>query len=220
MVCSSHAKLVHIAMRCYSRRWRERHADEATELAELLMRDGMSPVFIALSYLKAATRDRLVTRPKRRLVPTAVMLLIGATLVGVPLVLLDSFTAANAASGNESFVVNLNRHNAVGHLESVFRSHHVNIKVEVESSSQSQTGVVLAVKTDGRSKGSLRVIRRSCTGSVSGCIDALVVPPHYTGVAQVTVGCGPKPCETTLVSANRQGNRKLQPGVVRGAFDH
>jgi ferric-dicitrate binding protein FerR (iron transport regulator) len=107
------ARLVHIAVRCYSPKWRERHADEATELAELLMRDGMSAVFIALSYLKAATRDRLVTRPKRRLGPTAAVLLIGATLVGVPLVLLDSFTAANAASSNESFVVVLSGHNAV-----------------------------------------------------------------------------------------------------------
>ena len=216
------ARLVHIAVRCYSPKWRERHADEATELAELLMRDGMSAVFIALSYLKAATRDRLVTRPKRRLGPTAAVLLIGATLVGVPLVLLDSFTAANAASSNESFVVVLSGHNAVGHLESVFRSHHFNIKVEGESSSPSQIGAVLAVKADGGEHGTLTVIRRSCAASVSGYIDALVVPLHYTGMAQVIVGCGPKPCEAALAPANAQGNRRLQPPVisVRGAFEH
>jgi len=207
-------------MRCYSPKWRERHADEATELADLLMRDGMSAVFIAFSFLKAATRDRLVTRPVRRLAPTAAVLLIGATLVGVPLVLLDSFTAANAASSGRSFVVVLSRHNAVGALESVFKSHRVNIKVEVESSSSSQYGAVLAVKTAAGEHGTLKVIRRACAGSVPGCLVALVVPLHFAGVVQVVVGGGPKRCETAVALANGQRSRELQPPVVRGAFDH
>lgn len=193
-------RLVEVVLRCYSPKWRERHGEEAIQLAELLMRDGVSAVFIAWSYLRAAVRDRLVTRPRRRLGATAAALLVGATLIGAPLVLLDSFTPANAASGNGSFVVVLNRHEVVGQLKSVLKAHHFNIKVEVEPSSPSQIGAVLAIKTDGGEHGTLRVIRRPCAGRVSGCIDALVVPVHFKGKAEVIVGYGPKAqSPTTLV---------------------
>jgi hypothetical protein len=36
-------RLVDAALRCYPARWRRRHADEAAELAVLLVRDGTPP---------------------------------------------------------------------------------------------------------------------------------------------------------------------------------
>jgi len=88
-----HARMVEVAVRCYPQKWRDRHRDEAIELAELLVRDGGSAVLVAWSYLRGAAREQLVTRPSRRPRPAAA-LVVGATLIGVPLVLLDSWTPA------------------------------------------------------------------------------------------------------------------------------
>jgi len=40
-------RLVDAALRCYPARWRRRHADEAAELAALLIRDGTPAASIA-----------------------------------------------------------------------------------------------------------------------------------------------------------------------------
>jgi hypothetical protein len=61
------ARLVQAALRCYPARWRRRHGDEATELAALLIRDGVSVGSIAWSYLAGAVREWLTPRPGRRL---------------------------------------------------------------------------------------------------------------------------------------------------------
>jgi hypothetical protein len=50
---SYHARMVEVAVRCYPQEWRDRHRDEAVELAELLVRDGGSAVLVAWSYLRA-----------------------------------------------------------------------------------------------------------------------------------------------------------------------
>src|SRR5208283_1092998 len=135
----AHRRLVEAAVRCYPPRWRDRHGDEATELAQLLMRDGMSAAFVVCSYLRGAAREHLVTRQSGRLGRTVASLLVGATLIGIPLVLLDSSTAANA-SGIEVIAVISSRSDAAAQLESVFRSHHFNIEVEEEPSSPSRVG--------------------------------------------------------------------------------
>ena len=46
-------RLVDAALRCYPARWRRHHADEAAELAALLIADGTPAASIAWSYLAA-----------------------------------------------------------------------------------------------------------------------------------------------------------------------
>jgi hypothetical protein len=44
-------RLVDAALCCYPARWRRRHADEAAELAGLLIKDGIPATSITWSYL-------------------------------------------------------------------------------------------------------------------------------------------------------------------------
>ena len=90
-------RLVESALRCYPRRWRSRHGDEAAEIASLLIRDGASAHSIAWSYLMGAARTRLVTGPRRLGVAAGALLLVIGSL-GIPLALLSSSAPANAAS--------------------------------------------------------------------------------------------------------------------------
>ncbi|HEV3382741.1 MAG TPA: hypothetical protein VG142_17400, partial [Trebonia sp.] len=57
--------LVDAALRCYPARWRRRHADEAAELAALLILDGTPAASIAWNYLVGAAREWLIPRPGR-----------------------------------------------------------------------------------------------------------------------------------------------------------
>ena len=72
------ARLVQAALRCYPARWQRRHADEAAELAALLIRDGTPAGSIAWSYLAGAARAWLTPRPGRHLSAVACALLAGA----------------------------------------------------------------------------------------------------------------------------------------------
>jgi len=112
-------RMIEVALRCYPRRWRDHHGDEAIEIAQLLVSDGVPALFVVGSYLKGAARERLITRPSRRLLPAVGALLVGASLIGVPLVLLDSSTPASAASGNEVVAMISSHQHAVEQLESV-----------------------------------------------------------------------------------------------------
>ena len=119
--------------------------------------------------------------------------------------LLDSSTPANAASSGEVIAVISNRSHAVGQLESVFRSHHFNIEVEDEPSSPTRVGSILAVRAGPEKAGEnvvLREIPGPCVGGAPGCIDAIAVPLHYTGKAQVFVGRRAKPGERYFASAS------------------
>jgi hypothetical protein len=82
-------RLVDAALRCYPARWRRRHADEAAELAALLIRDGTPAAAIAWSYLAGAAREWLTPRPGRSLGTVAAALVAAACLL--------SFSAALAA---------------------------------------------------------------------------------------------------------------------------
>jgi hypothetical protein len=87
-------RLVAAVLRCYPARWRSRHGDEAAEVAELLIRDGTPARAVALSYLCGAARERLPSRPSRRV---AAALLVAAGSLGAPLTLLSAGPAAGAA---------------------------------------------------------------------------------------------------------------------------
>jgi hypothetical protein len=91
-------RLVGTALRCYPARWRRRHGDEAAELAALLIRDGVAPGSIALSYLAGAAREWLVPRASQRLSMVAAALLVVACSVGLSAGLLASALPARAAS--------------------------------------------------------------------------------------------------------------------------
>ena len=64
-------RLVDAALRCYPARWRRRHADEAAELAALLIRDGNPAASIAWSYLAGAAREWLAGHPQLSIQGTA-----------------------------------------------------------------------------------------------------------------------------------------------------
>jgi hypothetical protein len=96
MLRSRSVRLVDAALRCYPRRWRSRHGDEAAEVATLLLRDGVPARSIACSYLMGAARARL--EPRRRLGAAVAALLVAAGSLGIPLALLSSPAPANAAS--------------------------------------------------------------------------------------------------------------------------
>jgi hypothetical protein len=99
---SRSVRVVDSALRCYPRRWRSRHGDEAAEIATLLLQDGTPAWSIACSYLLGAARMRLVTGPRRRIVAAAGALLLAAGSLGIPLALLSSTAPANAASVTHS----------------------------------------------------------------------------------------------------------------------
>jgi hypothetical protein len=90
------SRLVEAALRCYPARWRRRHADEAAELATLLIRDGTPARSIAWSYLVGAAREWLTPRPGRRLSTVACALLVAVCSLGVSVALLASTQPARA----------------------------------------------------------------------------------------------------------------------------
>ena len=92
-------RLVRIALHCYPERWRNRHGEEAAELARLLIRDGTPARSIAWSYVKGAARTRLVPQPHRRLGAAVGALVAVACSLGVSLALLSSSAPANAITG-------------------------------------------------------------------------------------------------------------------------
>jgi len=91
-------RLVETVLRCYPARWRQRHGDEAAELAALLIRDGTPAGSIAWSYLAGAAREWLTPRPGRRLSTVACALLVAACSLGVSAGLLAPAAPARAAS--------------------------------------------------------------------------------------------------------------------------
>ncbi|MCW2932212.1 MAG: hypothetical protein JWM19_3174 [Actinomycetia bacterium] len=91
-------RLVDAALRCYPARWRRRHADEAAELAALLIRDGTPAASIAWSYLVGAAREWLTPPPGRPLSTVAAALLAATCLLGFSAALLAGTAPARAAS--------------------------------------------------------------------------------------------------------------------------
>jgi hypothetical protein len=95
-------RLVDAALRCYPARWRRRHADEAAELAVLLIRDGNPAASIAWSYLVGAVREWLTPRPGRPLSTVAAALVAATCLLGFSAALVAETTPARAASTTQS----------------------------------------------------------------------------------------------------------------------
>ena len=90
-------RLVAIVLRCYPARWRNRHGEEATELAMLLLGDGTPAASIVSSYLLGAARERLRPRPSRRFGVVLAALMATAGALGIALALV--FSSASARAG-------------------------------------------------------------------------------------------------------------------------
>jgi hypothetical protein len=95
-------RLVDAVLRCYPARWRRRHADEAAELATLLIRDGTPAASIAWSYLLGAARERLALRLGRSLGTVAAALLAATCLLGFSAALVAESAPAKAAGTTQS----------------------------------------------------------------------------------------------------------------------
>jgi hypothetical protein len=93
--------LVRTALRCYPARWRQRHGDEAAEVAVLLLRDGGAASAIAMSYLTGAVREWLTPLPGRRVSPVACALLAAACSLALSAGLLASASPARAATPSQ-----------------------------------------------------------------------------------------------------------------------
>jgi hypothetical protein len=93
--------LVRTALRCYPARWRQRHGDEAAEVAMLLIRDGGAASTIAVSYLAGAVREWLTPLPGRRVSPVACVLLAAACSLALSAGLLASAGPARAATPSQ-----------------------------------------------------------------------------------------------------------------------
>lgn len=98
MGAGANGRLVAAALGCYPARWRQRHADEAAEVAALLIRDGTPAASVAWSYLVGAARERLVPRPGRPLSAAAAAMLAVACALGFAAALIAGTGPARAAS--------------------------------------------------------------------------------------------------------------------------
>jgi hypothetical protein len=91
-------RLVGAALRCYPARWRRRHADEAAELAALLIRDGNPAASIAWSYLVGAAREWLPPPLGRSLSKAGAALLAATCLIGFSAALVAETGPARAGT--------------------------------------------------------------------------------------------------------------------------
>lgn len=91
-------RLVDAALRCYPARWRRRHAEEAAELAALLIRDGRPVASIAWSYLFGAAREWLAPWPSRSMGRTAAALLAATCVPGFSAALVTETVPAKAGT--------------------------------------------------------------------------------------------------------------------------
>jgi hypothetical protein len=188
-------RLVQTALRCYPGRWRNRHGEEAAELARLLIRDGMPARSIAWSYLRGAASTRLVPRPHRRLAAAVGALLAAACSLGVSLALLSSSVPASAASVVRVRITN--RGDVAGQLRSLLRAHHFGITISQEPVSPSLAGSIISSGSDA-----LSGITGPCSGGAWGCTDGIVLPVHFTGPARIVVGRPAMPAEAYAAAAD------------------
>jgi hypothetical protein len=196
-------RLVEVVLRCYPARWRNRHGDEAAELAALLMRDGMPARSIAWSFLRGAARERLTPRPSRRFGVAVGTLLVATGSLGVPLALVLSSAPASAASTVRVSITSPGK--AAAQLESVFRSHHFDVAVTQEPVSPSLVGSIVKSSLLGPRTSEHNIlsgITGPCPGGAQGCITGIVLPSHFTGIARLVVGRPAKAGEAYAAAAD------------------
>jgi hypothetical protein len=183
------SRAVAIALHCYPKRWRARHGEEATEVAQLLAGDGVPVASIALSYVGGAVRERLAPLFRRRWGARAVALLATAS-VAVTVLAMSSSPAPAGALGVVRVEV-AQKADAIAELTSAFRSHHLPIAVRAVAAPPREVGSIVATLVAGPPSPTRPVIgevKGLCANGASGCIVGLVIPANFTGNATVLVG--------------------------------
>jgi hypothetical protein len=183
---SGRSRVVALSLRCYPRRWRSRHAEEAAELAHLLIREGRPAVSIAWSYLAGATRERVVPLAFHA---RTIALLTTASLAGVSVVAWAS-PAPASAMGDVRAVIS-DPAVAAGQLNSTFRSHHFDITVREVAAPAGHAGSIVASWTTGPPGASNRIlgeVKGTCADGSPGCTIGVVVPGNFAGTATVLIG--------------------------------
>lgn len=89
------SRLIDLAIECYPSRWKQRHGQEATEIAAALMQDGIPMRTIAWSYLTGAARSQITMTTTRRFGTTIASAVLVGSLIGVPSTLAASSTLAS-----------------------------------------------------------------------------------------------------------------------------
>jgi hypothetical protein len=141
------------------------------------------------SFLGGAVRERLLRRPTLGIRTALAALTIGAGALSFGL--FASLSAASASSANIVIVIS-HPDNAVNELEASFAEHHLQITVTEHASSEKLLGSIVSL-TATRSPSGARAIselRGRCVNGAEGCVDGLVVPPHYSGITVVVIGRG------------------------------
>lgn len=200
------SRLVQTALRCYPERWRDRHGEEAAELARLLIRDGTPARSIAWSYFKGAASTRLVPPPRRRAGAAVGALLAAAGSLGVSLALLSSSAPASALSVVRVHITN--RSEAAAQLRSQLRAHHSGIAVTQEPVAPRLAGSIISTGSNA-----IGGITGPCSDGTWGCTDGIVLPVHFTGPAHIVVGRAARPGgadakPANSVSASGHGKRR------------
>jgi len=181
-------RVIASAIRCYPSRWQSRHREEATLLASALLDDGVSWWSIAWSFLGGAAREQVLRRPSLGVRTTLAALTIGAGALSLGL-----FASLSAASASSTNIVIIIRHpyNAARQLETAIAEHHLRITVTERTASTKLVGSIVSLTPTGSSASGERAIselRGPCVNGAVGCVDGLIVPPHYSGSAVVVIG--------------------------------
>ncbi len=201
------SRLVRAALCCYPARWRDRHGDEASELAELLMRNGSSAGSVAWSYLAGAVREWVLPRPGRRF-RVALGALAAAGSLSVPMLVFASAGQASAASAVR--IVITRPGHAVAQLQTSLREHHFDVSVREEPVPPRLVGTIVKVGIPGLAVGGqpmVSLITGPCRGGGRGCTDGIALPAYFTGHGYLVVGRARTPLPE-VPGRGRQGHRR------------
>jgi hypothetical protein len=208
----NHRALV-LALRCYPRRWKARHAEEAAELAHMLASDGVPPGSIAFDYLLGAVRARLAPLVARCWRPRTLAVLATGVIAAACLAV-STAPAPAGASGVVRVEVGQDAGGAgASHLAQAIRSHHFHIVVRQVVVPASQVGSIVAARVTGHPAPSDQVIgeiKGRCADGSEGCTVGLAIPANFIGTATVLVGrgaCSSGPTDNVRVWHKMNGSR-------------
>jgi hypothetical protein len=208
------SRAVSLALRCYPKRWRDRHAAEAKELARLLALDGVPVASICWDYLGGAARARLAPLFKRRWSARAAAVLAVGSIAATSVVM--SISSAPAGALGVVRVEVDQRADAAAQLRSTFHAHGLDITVREVPVPARQAGSIVGTRLDGPQTSTWEVIgqiRGLCANGSTGCIVGLVIPANFNQTATVLVGQGPCSAGTTAGPRARPRPRPKEVGL-------
>jgi hypothetical protein len=210
------SRAVALALHCYPKRWKVRHGEEATELAQRLASDGVPAASIAFSYLGGAVRARVAPLATRRWRARASVLVAAASVAAMSVALSTSPAPAGAAGVVRIEITD--RSDAVSDLTSSFRLHHFSIAVRQVSVPASQVGSIVTARVTGpaASRDVIGEIKGLCANGSMECNVGVVIPANFTGNATVLVGRSSCPPVSTakILAGNKVTSNKVTGNKV------